>query len=135
MGEVYGHKWVSGYGEALNKDGSLASVAETWLVGLTGVNAEQFASGLEVCVKSGEPWPPTLPEFREMCLGKRLNEFGLDYVPECYRKQPERRRDRMLSSDDRDARRKKFSSRMSELSASLKALKALKALKGKYNSN
>lgn len=120
MASIYGHKWTSSYGDVSSPDGGLSDTAEVWSTGLAGVSAEQFARGLEVCVKSGEAWPPTLPEFREMCLGKQVNEFGLDYVPECYRKPPERSRDRLLSSDDRDARRKSFSSRMSYLSASLK---------------
>jgi len=119
MGEIYGHKWVSGYGEALTSAGDLSQTAETWLIGLSGVTGEQFASGLEICVKSGEAWPPTLPEFREMCLGKKKNEFGLNYVPECYRKQPERKRERLLSSDSRDAKRKELSKRICDLRALL----------------
>jgi len=120
MGEIYGHKWVSGYGEVLVSTGDLSQTAETWLIGLSGVTGEQFASGLEVCVTSGAAWPPTLPEFREMCLGKQINEFGLDYVPACYRQQPERRRDRLLSSDDRDARRRKLSAGMQALRDALR---------------
>ncbi len=64
MAKIYGHKWVSSYGEM--DDG-------TWLTGLGDVTPEQVGAGLEKCRTSAEPWPPTLPEFRAMCLpAKRL---------------------------------------------------------------
>lgn len=59
MTMVYGHKWTSAYG--LQDDG-------TWLMGLGDVTPEQVGMGLEKCRTSAEPWPPTLPEFRAMCM-------------------------------------------------------------------
>jgi len=115
MASIYGHKWTAAFGEVSKPDGSMSDTAGVWAQGLSGVTAEQFASGLEGCVKSGKEWPPDLPVFREMCLGKQTNEFGLDYIPECYRQQPELSRDRLLSSDDRDARREKLSEHMQRL--------------------
>ena len=41
-------------------------------------------------------------------------------LPECYRRRPESSRDRLLSSDDRDARREKLSSRIRDLRGALK---------------
>jgi len=32
-----------------------------------------------------------------MCKGKAINEFGLDYIPECYR---ETKRERLIESDE-----------------------------------
>ncbi|MCL6559035.1 MAG: hypothetical protein K6U74_09570 [Firmicutes bacterium] len=64
MTKIYGHKWVSGYGIA--DDG-------TWLAGLHDVSLEQIGQGLEKCRVSSEPWPPTLPEFRTMCIGQRAH--------------------------------------------------------------
>jgi len=115
MAEVYGHKWVSSYGQGVSDDGELTDVAQTWAKGLSGVTPEQFARGLEHCVKSGEAWPPTLPEFRQFCFGTQINEFGLNYIPEYCRPQPERRRERLLSSDEREAKRKNLSENMSVL--------------------
>ncbi len=64
MAKIYGHKWVSSYGET--DDGS-------WLSGLHDVTPAQVSVGLEHCRTSAEPWPPSLPEFRAMCLPmKRL---------------------------------------------------------------
>lgn len=62
---IYGHKWTSAFGA--RDDG-------TWLTGLRDVAPEQIAVGLEVCRTSIEPWPPTLPQFRAMCLpAKRIS--------------------------------------------------------------
>lgn len=72
MTKTYGHKFVSNYG--LADDG-------TWARGLAGITAEQLATGMARCIeqsaercrKGHEDWPPTLPEFRAMCLpAKRL---------------------------------------------------------------
>lgn len=61
---VYGHKWTSAYGTA--DDG-------TWLVGLSDVTPEQVGAGLEKVRTGADEWPPTLPQFRAMCLpAKRL---------------------------------------------------------------
>lgn len=100
MAMIYGHKWTSQYGE--QDDG-------TWLLGLSDVRPEAIRDGLEACIKSDDEWPPGVPEFRRMCLGKPKggkNEFGLDYVPEYYRPRVTDR-SRLLSSDDREARREK----------------------------
>lgn len=79
---------------------------------------EQISRGL---TWDGE-WPPTLPEFRAMCLGQKAgpNEYGLDYVPEYYRQQPKiTDRSRLLSSDERDDRRAKMNERMAAMKAEL----------------
>lgn len=61
---IYGHRWTSSYGE--KDDG-------TWLTGLADVTVEQIKIGLEKCrtrkIQPGrEDWPPTLTEFRGLCL-------------------------------------------------------------------
>jgi len=60
MAMIYGHKWVSGYGES--DDG-------TWLRGLQDLTPGALAKGLEACLHRLDIWPPTLPEFRLLCLG------------------------------------------------------------------
>ena len=118
MGKIYGHKWMSSYGES--DDGS-------WLSGLHDVSVQQIATGLEACRGRLDPWPPSLPEFRALCLGQKLgkNEYGLDYVPEVYRTAPVRDRSRLLSSDDRDARRTASVKHVSALRAALKPRKEI----------
>jgi len=61
MARVYGHRWVSGFGES--DDG-------TWLDGLKGLVPENLADGYREMIDSREyDWPPTLPEFRRLCFG------------------------------------------------------------------
>lgn len=71
MAMVYGHRWVSSYGEA--DDG-------TWLSGLHDVTTDQIGAGLEKCRTSKEGWPPTLPEFRAMCLPVKRDPIHRDAV-------------------------------------------------------
>jgi len=114
MTKIYGHKWVSSFGEA--DDGS-------WLSGLHDVSVQQIATGLDACRVRLDLWPPSLPEFRALCIGKKIgkNEFGLDYVPECYRAAPIRDRSRLLSSGDRDERRRAAGSFVLAMRTALKS--------------
>jgi hypothetical protein len=64
LSEIYGHRWTSGYGENPN-----GAAAETWGKGLAGLTGQQLADGLAACIACADPWPPTLPQFRMMCLG------------------------------------------------------------------
>lgn len=63
MAEIYGHRWTSAYGDNPNE-----GAAQTWAKGLGGIHPRQLADGLRNCLASADPWPPTLPEFRAMCL-------------------------------------------------------------------
>lgn len=63
MAEIYGHKWTSAYGDNPNE-----GAATTWAKGLGGIQPRQLADGLRNCLASADPWPPSLPEFRAMCL-------------------------------------------------------------------
>ena len=70
---LYGHKFSAAFGEsAANPDGSLTDVAQTWAGALRGITGAQLAAGLRTCIGSGDAWPPSLPEFRAMCLPKRV---------------------------------------------------------------
>ena len=72
MAKIYGHKWTSSYGES--DDG-------TWLAGLYDVTADQVRYGLEQLRTDGERiWPPTLPEFRALCLPEKAPYYHKDYV-------------------------------------------------------
>jgi hypothetical protein len=78
MAEIYGHRWTSAYGENPGPDGP----AGTWAKGLAGIGTAQVAAGLEACLASSDPWPPTLPQFRAMCLGiPSFAEVRLDNGP------------------------------------------------------
>lgn len=119
MGYMYGHKFTSVHGETAYVNGELTEAAKTWATGLRGLAGEQVANGLHACIDSGEAWPPTLPEFVEMCKGKAVDEFGLGYVPEYHRK-PETNPERILSSGARDQHRKEVSKKaVADLRAAL----------------
>ena len=63
-----------------------------------------------------------MDEFRDSCTGKKSgkNEFGIDYIPECYRQRPpELDRSRLLSSDEREEKREKARDKIAELKAAL----------------
>lgn len=109
----YGHKWVS----ALEWIEEIA--VQEWSIGLAGLSNDDIKRGLD---SWAENWPPSLPEFRAACLGKsKLNEFGLDYVPEYHR--PEARitdRTRLLSSDAREAKREGVSRAIASLRAAIR---------------
>ena len=64
MARIYGHKWTS-IAEA--DDG-------TWLAGLQDLTPENIAMGLGALLQSGDEWPPSLPEFRDCCLGVTSDE-------------------------------------------------------------
>lgn len=61
MREMYGHKFTSSYGEV---------PSETWSRALAGVSSQQLADGCQACLLLDDNWPPTLPEFVEMCRPK-----------------------------------------------------------------
>ncbi|MCP5158509.1 MAG: hypothetical protein H6975_03675 [Gammaproteobacteria bacterium] len=64
---VYGHRWETGYGPALNDQGELTDAAKTWGRALAGFGPDELARGLRGCVERGDGWPPTLPEFIALC--------------------------------------------------------------------
>lgn len=108
----YLHRWTSAI------DGIEEVSVDEWGRKLAGLTGDQIRHGLDSW--SGE-WPPTADEFRDCCLGKKsgMNEYGLNYTPEYYR-QPERRREKLLSNGDRDVRRAKIAAGMADLKQALR---------------
>jgi hypothetical protein len=70
MLSIYGYKWASHLGVADNGDGSLTDAANTWKKGLAGITVEQVKHGFDALVFHNHDWPPSLPEFRKLCLSK-----------------------------------------------------------------
>ena len=58
MSRTYGNKWTS---IAESDDG-------TWLDGLRGLTKQQLRAGYERCLSRYPDWPPTLPQFRQLCV-------------------------------------------------------------------
>ena len=69
MASIYGHKWNSSFGEAAVINGNLTVIAKMWATGLIDIDPQGISDGLNACIKSGESWPPTLPEFIKLCVG------------------------------------------------------------------
>ena len=64
MAQIYGHKWTSSHG--------LMDEDNIWLIGLSGCSKNQIKLGLNFLVKErSDSWPPSLPEFREICMAQR----------------------------------------------------------------
>lgn len=64
MADIYGHKWVSSFGADPEK-----GAGATWAAALGDLSRRQLGIGIDACRVSADPWPPTLPQFRAMCLG------------------------------------------------------------------
>lgn len=68
MTEMYGHKWTAVHGES--------DASGTWGKVLVDISGQQIANGMQQCAtRTGEQaaWPPSAPEFREMCLAGQSN--------------------------------------------------------------
>jgi hypothetical protein len=65
MAEPFGHRWTSSFGVDASK-----GAGTTWAKGLAGLTLDQIAGGIETAIIDSEDgWPPTLSQFRAMCLG------------------------------------------------------------------
>jgi len=63
MNTLYGHRWHSSQG----MEPSAAAVA-LWTDALEGLDENQIKTGIKSCLKLDDDWPPSLPQFRKMCL-------------------------------------------------------------------
>lgn len=69
MAGLYGHKWVSSYGEEVDPMG-------IWRAALKGISFEQIKFGFNKLTMKGAAWPPGAPEFRSMC-SIQADDIGL----------------------------------------------------------
>jgi len=58
---MYNHKWTSGVGEEPDADG-------IWAAALVDVPWVRIQHGFDQLINKGYKWPPSLPEFRDLCL-------------------------------------------------------------------
>lgn len=69
MTAIYAAKWTSAMGITPHDEhGALTVGADTWERALRDFTGIQIAAGLSACLNRGDSWPPSLPEFRLMCL-------------------------------------------------------------------
>lgn len=77
MTGIYGYRWASAFGDSPERDDAdkasgnvgLTDAGIVWAEGLTGLSPQSIAAGVRRAVFSANGFPPTLPEFRAMCLG------------------------------------------------------------------
>lgn len=55
-------------GVADNGDGILTDAAKTWKKSLAGITIDNLKHGFDVLIFKSHDWPPSLPEFRKLCL-------------------------------------------------------------------
>lgn len=60
MAEIYGHKWTSSHGDV---------DSGTWLSALRNIPEDRIVSGMNKLLLRSDTWPPTLPEFLQLCIG------------------------------------------------------------------
>lgn len=67
MGKMYGPKWESSFGTDPDP-------GNIWAACLCGLEASHIAIGFAALRDRGIEWPPSAPEFRNLCLGKSQHE-------------------------------------------------------------
>lgn len=85
MAQMYGHKWSSAYGNALD-EGELTDTAQLWRRSLSGLTPQQIANGLSKCLERDDEWPPSLPAFRSLCTAMHdpsAENAGMYRTPKC----------------------------------------------------
>ena len=93
---LFGNRFTSQFDAEVDKSGQ-------WAETLRGVSLEQIAKGLERVRQSGRAWPPTAPEFREICLtepmpaGMPTLEHAWSEMQRYMQMNSSRRRDTQLS--------------------------------------
>ena len=105
MADMYGHKFVSQYGEI---------APDTWVKCLKGISGQQIAKGLNTCITDCPIWPPTAPQFRFMCLGIAVDSKGQEiaHAAGMYSQKPTahmlEKEKLTLESDTRTSKRKEI---------------------------
>lgn len=78
MTEMYGHRWTASFGVS-------ADQSHAWAATLGGLTGQQIADGLAALVTRGDEWPPSAPDFRNLCTGASPEALGLPAVEKAYR--------------------------------------------------
>lgn len=70
----YGAKWSAAMGEKFADSGPTGTF---WQRGLVGITANQIDMGMVACAMRAEDWPPSVRDFRALCLPQRehVNEW------------------------------------------------------------
>jgi len=74
MAQLYGHRWVSSYGEMPDPLG-------VWRATLRGVSKVEMRKGFSRLVQEAKDWPPSAPEFAAMCK-PTAEDYGMPPLDE-----------------------------------------------------
>jgi hypothetical protein len=84
---LWGHRFSSHYGDALDASGNLTPSARHWQRDLAGYSPEQVAYGMAQAVARRLDWPPGPVEMMALCDGlptlEQVLDRGTDYGPIC----------------------------------------------------
>lgn len=86
MAGLYGHKWTSSYGASdikLDEHNKPRADSGIWAKALSGVTGREIAHGMKLCTTrtgSQAAWPPSAPEFRDMCVSARTDASIPDQI-------------------------------------------------------
>jgi len=67
MSRLYGNKFNSNYG--VEDDG-------TWLMALSGLKRSDLSRGLTALLSIDDDWPPSVPKFKQLCLGGVIDQLS-----------------------------------------------------------
>ncbi len=72
MAQIYGHRWVSAYGYVANDDNELTGTANTWghALQIHGITERDLKRAFRALLTK-DGWPPTLPEFINLCKASK----------------------------------------------------------------
>ena len=65
MAAVYGRKWTVNFDDS----DAMRMAMAVWQDGLCDLRDGHFEVGRNACIHRRKDWPPSLPEFRRLCLG------------------------------------------------------------------
>jgi hypothetical protein len=75
MSYIYGDKWIGISGTSVDDIGNLTPKALSWQKWLSGITSQQLKNAFKLLVLEGNQWPPTLPEFRKLCLSRNFEDI------------------------------------------------------------
>lgn len=68
MSAMFGHRWTASFGEKTDPD-------QVWFRCLQDLTGKDIANGLSAVALSGMEWPPTAPQFRDMCIHHNVSNL------------------------------------------------------------
>lgn len=81
LAAIYPYKWSGQFPEGVEEAVEVAKYE--WFEGLNDLTEFHIKRGIEKCRKIGGSFPPSIPEFRKLCL-LTLHELGILPIEEAY---------------------------------------------------